>query len=405
MKTLSVPSKHLHPRSISSWSHRENIFDSLEIAHGPYPYACLEKCKKVRGAVIRFIRGNGGYRNVVFRVVRDAMAYHDRNHLETCHLGKRIYRDVDLKCVSSNVLVIAASCCQKYCIKEKDLIKQVLFKLFYCEGHLDRFMTFLDPLVFPFEVDSILYPFNMYTHMGTISKKHLDVLEYFLKYGVDIDINVQYTEFNVNSPPVRSQYVTFNSSIPLVDVPIASCRGSTPLLLACQSISAEAVLLLLRHGADPLRSGQVHQIVGLQFQHPLFVISTKLNASVFWRTHNQHLNPVLRCQFLDKQLAQDDELKLILRYFARVVPSLPLAISNQLSSDGRFRSPESEAFHLHECYRDLVPTERLETAAELTHLCRCEIRKLLVLNRKLPGGIYELPLPKSILEYIDILSD
>lgn len=53
----------------------------------------------------------------------------------------------------------------------------------------------------------------------------------------------------------------------------------------------------------------------------------------------------------------------------------------------------------------LVPDERYKIPASLLHQCRLAIRKAITKADQLPCGIYQLPLPKIMHEYIDLLID
>ncbi|EFN73629.1 hypothetical protein EAG_08426 [Camponotus floridanus] len=56
--------------------------------------------------------------------------------------------------------------------------------------------------------------------------------------------------------------------------------------------------------------------------------------------------------------------------------------------------------------RNLIPPERNGVCpAELTHLCRYRIRKILHINWALPRGIKSLQIPGSLRNYLDLLQD
>ncbi|KAI0219643.1 hypothetical protein LSAT2_028848 [Lamellibrachia satsuma] len=376
-----------------------NIFEDLLRLHGPECFRRSDRMSRIKNSLYRYIKASGNYKKVVKTVIGDAVRFHRRHSVHHDN-------EVDHVCATHPVIVLAAHLCQKYNIDdEPELLRDILMSVFLCDGGFDRFVTFLDPLIFPFEVDPIIYPFQNLHTIGTISQRHLEVLEYFLSQATRITVPVELSEFRVTDCQQPS-YTSYYSKVPFVEMPIFSSRGSTPLLLACHSINAPAVLLLLRYGADPMRAGQAHQIIGLYFQHPLYVIVTKLNASVFWRTHNHHLSPGVRQQYLTKQNRQDVELKLCLSYFCRSLERLPITVGNRVTC---VAPPPDRchlvAFGLHPHYRPLLPRDRLDSPAELMHICRCAIRRTLKEKQALPAGIQQLPVPIFIKQYLDLMLD
>ena len=236
-----------------------NIFEDLLRLHGPECFRRSDRMSRIKNSLCRYIKASGNYKKVVKTVIGDAVRFHRRHSV-------RDGKEADHVCTTHPVIVLAAHLCQKYNIDdEPELLRDILMSVFLCDGGFDRFVTFLDPLIFPFEVDPIIYPFQNMHSIGTISQRHLEVLEYFLSQATRITVPVELSEFCVTDCQQPS-YKSYYTKVPFVEMPIFSSRGSTPLLLACHSINAPAVLLLLRYGADPMRAGQAHQIIGLYFQ-------------------------------------------------------------------------------------------------------------------------------------------
>ena len=198
-----------------------------------------------------------------------------------------------------------------------------------------------------------------------------------------------------------NSFSTFTGQVDMVNCPVLNSRGSTPLLLACHSLEPKSVLLLLRYGADPLRPGQLHHIIGLQFQHPLYVLVTKLNASVFWRNHNRHMEQEVHERFLSRQNEQDTNLRLCLQYLSRAMTSLPITTKPPTSPP----SSSKALFQLHKYFEDLLPKNRTSEPAELSQWCRWTIRQMLQKCGHLPAGIESLPLPNVLKQYVDLLLD
>ena len=369
-----------------------NIFEEWQIAHGSRCFRKHDLLSKLKNAIHKYVCANGFYKKVVKRIIVDAIEFH-----ASCGKGTDL-GIANYECASHPIIVLAANMCQRYdIIDDADLLRRIFMSILQCDRGFDRFFSFLDPLkIFPFEVDPILFPFQNLTAVSSITKEHLTVLEYFLAQATNIRVPVALSEFRLTGD--GPAYVTYYAATPFVEMPIASSRSNTPLLLACHSISAAAVLLLLRHGADPLRPGQAHQIVGLNFQHPLYVIVTKLNASVFWRTHR---DDGVRSQFTERHEAQDAELRLCLRYFCRALVRLPISIGSEMTTNLRHHL----SFQLHPYHRAVLPDERSVSPAELTHQCRCVVRRRLRNTTSLSSAIGKLPLPTHIKRYLDLLYD
>ncbi|RZF48541.1 hypothetical protein LSTR_LSTR011156 [Laodelphax striatellus] len=88
-----------------------------------------------------------------------------------------------------------------------------------------------------------------------------------------------------------------------------------------------------------------------------------------------------------------EDLIKCLQVFMSVIPQVPHTIFDN----------ENEPTSLHPAVFSVVPWDRSGwTTASLKHLCRCEIRKRLVLNGCLPYGIYELKLPTQLQRYVDM---
>ena len=184
-------------------------------------------------------------------MIVDAVNLHRRHSLQN---GS----DEPHACTTHPVIVLAAHLCQKYqIVDEPEMLQSILMSVFSCEGGFDRFVNFLHPLIFTCEVDPILYLLHsLHTIDPTINERNIEVLEYFLSQATRITVPVEVREFHVTDcqHPSYTSYYRY-AKVPFVEMPTFSCRGTSALLLACQSINAPAVLLLLRYGADPMRTG------------------------------------------------------------------------------------------------------------------------------------------------------
>ena len=225
-----------------------SIFDDLYQVHGPKCFGRTNRMNRIINSLYRHIKASGNCRKVVKKVVGDAVCFHRRH-------SDQNGSDPHHACATHPVIVLAAHLCQKYqIVDEPELLQDIFMSVFLCDGGFDRFTSFLDPRISPFEVDPLIYPFlNLHTIDCTISDRHLEVLEYFLSQATRITAPAKLSEFHVMDSQHPS-YTGYYGNVPFVEMPIFSSRGasSSPLLLACHSINAPAVLLLLRYGANPI---------------------------------------------------------------------------------------------------------------------------------------------------------
>ena len=262
---------------------RENIFEYLDQLYGSNCFANLSKAVKVRNFLYKYISSNCGYRKVVKHVIEDALDFFFRRHYGVA--------DEKADVNTREALYIAAHLCYRYQVEDSSLIQQVLEAAYDGDGNFDNWFLFLDPLAFLFEIESNLYPYKLKDDEGFITTERLGALEYFLHHARGIKKKRVLCQF-------RSEVDDFpratERELSIVNLPLVSCRGCTPLLLASHSSDPRAVLLLLRYGADPLLPAIPESPWGVQFQVPLYVLVSKLNASVFWKSHNFHLDADVR---------------------------------------------------------------------------------------------------------------
>lgn len=389
-----------------------DYFKKLQKDHGDNCFEAPGKLKKLTNLVHAHIRGHCCYKEVIKRIVRAACSYYlerrkDEGKNDTLDNNNNFDNDSPMDGTTSSnigVLVLAAHLCQKYEISDDPwLVTEVLRHVFREDGGFDRLFCFLDPLIFPYEIDQILFPVTGDYYIIEDYHVLLNIVGYFLKTSAHLlHVNSTYTEVDFTSNRVPPRIYTLR--LPMVDAPLSTCRGSTPLLLACHSINPDAVLLLLRHGANPLRRGQAHQIIGLQFQHPLYVIVSKLNSCLFWSSRQPLMDPVQLRRFQETQKSQKDDLKRCLRYFCRALPKVPIAFRDEPQAQTD-RGIDSGVFYLSSEYKHLLPADRYREPASLTHLCRCFIRGEMLKARWLPRGLQFLDIPRHLQYYMDLLQD
>lgn len=272
-----------------------NIFLSLENHYGELCYEEEKSLLKIRNALCRCIENYAGYRVIIKSIIKEALRFFDE---QTSWFNELPVFENDTN-PWLGLLSIVAHLCQKYDIRdESDLLRDIMMRMFVGDGGFMRLMNILDPLIFPHEVDRILYPVTVHEDaVLAASKNHLSILEYFLREAGHVVIELTYHEWDFLATIHRPPEWSYQRKEALINAPVPACRGSSPLLLACQSLNPSAVLLLLRYGAQPLLHHNHQRIMGWQFQHPLYHIIMKLNVAASWRQRNHSMDENIRQQF------------------------------------------------------------------------------------------------------------
>ena len=353
------------------------MFEDILFAFGKDCYSSPTQLGNIRCDIVRYIKANGDYSNVVRKVVEEAKEFHAT---QLCENGR----------CRHGALMLGLSAAQHYNLDEPTLMEEVLMTHYNCEGNFGRMFNILDRTVGKKDIDNVLYPGEK---PGYPTPGAFKTLEYFLKVGSGIRVvepDTTYVDVTTDNAIMRTR------AVPMMDVAIGGSNRNTPLYAACCSENAEAILLLLRYGADPIKPIGPSHFLEMRVNYPIKELAVRLNSLVFWRSMNdlQILNERAFARVVAMQDARCDRLVQSLTYFARAMPRLPLVITEKGNSVHR-----EGAYGLHISYKELVPTQRVP---ELSHFCRLTVRKTLAETHNLPRGIWELPLPGLVQRYLDL---
>ncbi|KAK9503414.1 hypothetical protein O3M35_009969 [Rhynocoris fuscipes] len=147
----------------------------------------------------------------------------------------------------------------------------------------------------------------------------------------------------------------------LVDVPMESYAQSTPAAVSVQVCCADILLVLLQYGAKVYVEG---------LPCAMEVLVRKLSEQA------DCINP---------------NLEQCCKVMMRTIAYVP-------KPDLDEESPYNIGYKL-------LPCRRTTNVAELKHLCRLQIRQCLYDNFQLPHGIYVLPLPDEMKQFINLEMD
>lgn len=164
-----------------------------------------------------------------------------------------------------------------------------------------------------------------------------------------------------------------------IDVPMESFGQVLPLRVAVQHGSPDVLLVMLRYGASTEEDNLAPA--------PIEILLSRLN------------------EFEDDRPFPPDLLA-CLRIILRTIPNVYVQVPSHLVATCGIQHITVYEQYPNLAARDILPPERSGACPpELRHLARCRIRQCLFQNWGLPHGIRKLQLPKSLEDYLDLLTD
>lgn len=259
-----------------------------------------------------------------------------------------------------DILYVGLKICYDWQLKDTATVATLFDHIYSCEKTFERiFIGAIFGTRAPHFIAGWKSDFND-------QEDNLRAVVYFLDHATTANL-----EYAYGNDCVNTRYI---------DIPIDSCGKSSCLKITIQLGLPEKLHILLRFGA------LVDQDSDLS-ESAIECILNKLIA--FDKSYPYNL---IAC------------LQLLLRAIASVK-------INTIYNECCGRSENTQRNYLEENYAQLIddgvlPIDRCGIQpVRLKHLCRCAIRKSLWINYQLPNGIRSLPLPNSLHQYLDLLSD
>lgn len=277
-----------------------------------------------------------------------ALAYHDKsksNNGEVCLFGK-----------FHNVLYLAVKLAYDFRLEDTPLVAKLLNTIFVCEGTFERIFA---GAIFGVRVTHFI---SGWKSDFKDQDENLLAVVYFLEHA--------------NKAKLRFQVGPLTKR--LIDVPMSSVSNSSPLRVAVQIPRPEIVLILLQYGS----AVKFDQGDGCS-SSPLEPLLKLMSESTLYPLHS------LYC----------------LKYLLRAFPTIGYLPAQQ-PDPTNFQASESICVEDRLIQDKVIPISRCGgTPPELKHLCRCTIRHELWLRWQLPFGIPHLPLPLTLMEYLNLMED
>ncbi|XP_069937029.1 uncharacterized protein stops [Cherax quadricarinatus] len=285
-------------------------------------------------------------------LINATLDYHN-HHLETnggvCKLGK-----------FHNVLYVTVTLAVEQNVRDSEAVTRLLLALHRCEGGLDRLVA---PAVLGPKVSHILSSWRCDTDTPEQARHHL---QFFVDHAHSTRLLLPL----VDGPPA-----------PLVDAPLPSLQGASPLYMAVQATDEDAVLLLLQNGATPVLNGQ----------HCPFILALRrlsTHARAFIGQMPPCVCPGNPCPcYIQYSIVYPPEALAVLRLLLRAIGP------RRVMRDPDVTHPR------------LLYDRVLGGPPSLKHWARYSIRKVLHKLWRLPHGTASLGLPPALVAYLDLYLD
>ncbi|KAI0224645.1 hypothetical protein LSAT2_024350 [Lamellibrachia satsuma] len=401
---IIVDVRRKQPHSRQAARRECNIFADLLFLEGLTCFTLAKRRSQVRNQLYRYIHEGCNYRRIVEDVIHDI--------LDMYTSVRRDATDGDRDAACRELLATAAHLCEKYQVRDAELMSYVMTEHFLLlGGHTNDWFEFLNPFgSVGCLADSSLYPYR-HDRRGMlrewITARHLNALEYFLAHGNRMDLLV--TRAPWGEPSLRS--TADYDRVSFVDFPMQNPLFGfmTPLTLACLSAHPPAVLLLLRHGGSPLHPYKKVECPYQDWSQPLYAVVNQLNLrqDEDLGSELEFSSPEGRETLQNLATWRGRKLVQCLQFLSRAAtPSqLPLKFSSDLCRGHHDHTHGCRFIYLHQRFTRMLPRRCTAPPADLQHLCRCALRQTLKTSNRLPDGIYKLTLPNFLRLYLDLRID
>lgn len=291
------------------------------------------------------------------KVVRDAVIaiirYHENSRNDNgtvCMMGK--YHDI---------LYVGVKICYDWQLNDTATVATLLDHIYSCEKTFERlFVGAIFGTRAPHFIAGWKSDFND-------QEENLRAVVYFLDHATTA--NLEYIYGN------DTNYTRY------IDIPIESCGKSTCIKITVQLGIPDKLHILLRFGA------------------------------VVDSLHEENAMECILNKLIEFDNGYPYNLVACLQVLLRAIPSVKTKSMYENNLDDKLDYFNIQKDYLESNYGQLIencilPINRCGIEpVPLKHMCRCIIRQQLWYNYQLPNGIRNLPLPKILHRYLDLLED
>lgn len=300
-------------------------------------------------------------------------------------------------CENHHYLYIALRLCYDFRLKLRNKVSLLLREIFLCEKSLEAIFSILQHCPGSMRLKSDVN-INTYTLYPRTRQLERSAFEYFLKSICPLGRDIREKEKTVYTPEN------------VINRGIDAC-GTTPLMAATIRGDLALVLLLLRHGADPLLYERGDDMDCVK-RSPVGFIIDKLNISALLKGSAWARSAAGGESQYPKDAARQSEENSVtcLSYFSRAVYALDIRESSQsviTTATQEQKFSEGIYFEVRPNVTEMVDImTSFRQPPTLRHACRYVIRRAVASAgmTKISTALKELPVPVIVQKFLDLRS-
>ena len=297
-------------------------------------------------------------------------------------------------CHNHHYLYIALRLTYDFRLKHRTRVSMLLREIFLCERSLKAIFSIMHPLYR--SVGSKWKDVNTYTLFSRLHRLDRSALEYFVKCICPLESDDREKEGVVYTPEN------------VLNKPIDDC-ATTPLQAAITLGDPELVLLLLRHGANPLVCERKEEVDNFPQKCAVGFVIDKLNIWAVFKDPREALADMGANSKSKKDGASDVQEKALtcLSYFSRAVYMLDIRESSKkvdTSTPQGQRFSNGVFFEVHPKVTKIIDLTSFRQPPSLRHTSRYVIRRALSRagKDKIPTALKTLPVPTIMQHFLDL---
>lgn len=294
-------------------------------------------------------------------------------------------------CDNHNYLYIALRLAYDLRLKHRNRVSVLLREIFLCERSLKSIFSIMHPSNGP-ECTTPDVSVNTYTLFSRLHRLDRSALEYFVKCICPLESDAREKGGIVYNPEN------------VLNKPIDDC-GTTPLRAAITFGDPALVLLLLRHGADPMRCERGDEVDNFPQKCAVGFVVDRLNIMAVFKDPRWAM-PDTGASSKSKNEGEEKALA-CLSYFSRAVYLLDIRKSSKTvdtNTPHEKKFSKGIFFEVHPKVTEIVDMASFRQPPSLRHACRYAIRYAVSCagKEKIPTALKTLPVPTVMQQFLDL---